>query len=109
MKYKIYTTTKGKKEDTLLYKSLNIKYYDIPVHYEEKNTKSLQSCYNSFLEDARNNNVDICVFVHHDKKEMSLMDLLNNISIPRLVLYQVVFWLLMGCLWALIFKIYQLM
>jgi hypothetical protein len=66
MKCKIYTATKGLKEDTLLYKSLNIKYYDIPVHYEEKNTKSLQSCYNSFLEDARNNNVDICVFVHDD-------------------------------------------
>jgi len=64
--FKIYTTTKGKKEDTALYKSLNIKYNDLPVHYEEKNTKSLQSCYNNFLEDARNNNVDICVFVHDD-------------------------------------------
>ena len=36
-KFKIYTTTKGKKEDTLLYDSLSIDYYDVPVYYKENN------------------------------------------------------------------------
>ena len=66
MKFKIYTTTKGKKENTLLYKSVNIDYYNIPIHYEENNTKSLQKCYNSFLVDARNNDISVAVFVHDD-------------------------------------------
>ena len=66
MKCKLYTATKNNKEDTLLYKSLNIDYYNIPTHYEENNTKSLQKCYNSFLGDARHNNIDVAVFVHDD-------------------------------------------
>ena len=65
MKCKIYTTTKGKKEDTLLFKSLNSTIHFLQ-HYEEYNTKSLQECYNSFLRDARLNTVDIAVFVHDD-------------------------------------------
>lgn len=65
-KFKIYTTTKGKKEDTLLYESVKLNYDDIPVHYEENNTKSLQICYNKFLHDARRHKIDIAVFVHDD-------------------------------------------
>ena len=68
---KIYTATKGKKEDTQLYKSLpnSLRLVDgvvHPTHYEENNTKSLQECYNSFLRDARSNNIDIAVFIHDD-------------------------------------------
>ena len=68
---KIYTATKGKKEDTQLYKSLDraLRLVDgvvYPTHYEENNTKSLQKCYNSFIRDARTNNVDIAVFIHDD-------------------------------------------
>ena len=68
---KIYTATKGKKEDTQLYKSLDkaLRLVDgvvYPTHYEEYNTKSLQECYNSFLRDARSNSIDIVVFVHDD-------------------------------------------
>lgn len=65
-KIKIYTTTKGKKEDCALYKSLSINYYDVPIFYKEKNKESLQKCYNSFLDDARRNSVDIAVFIHDD-------------------------------------------
>ena len=65
-KIKIYSATKGKKEDTVLYKSLMVDYNDTEVHYEENNTKSLQSLYNEFLGDARRNNIDIAVFVHDD-------------------------------------------
>jgi hypothetical protein len=49
---KIYTATKGKKQDTVLYK--------------ENNRDSLQKCYNEFLDDANNNGVDIACFVHDD-------------------------------------------
>ena len=66
MKYKVYTATKGKKENTLLYQSLNLRYDDLPVHYEENNTKSLQECYNAFLEDSRRNNINVSIFVHDD-------------------------------------------
>ena len=69
---KIYTATKGKKEDTPLYRSLSKKGLGLvdgvlhPEHYEENNTKSLQKCYNSFLEHARSNDIDIAVFIHDD-------------------------------------------
>ena len=69
---KIYTATKGKKENTSIFKSLNATLADygpimpFDVHYEEKNTKSLQTLYNSFLVDARLNNIDIAIFVHDD-------------------------------------------
>lgn len=66
MKIKLYTATKGNKEDTPLYKSLNIDYYNTEIHYEENNTKSLQFLYNKFLSDARQNNVDIAAFIHDD-------------------------------------------
>ena len=66
MKYKVYTATKGKKEDTLLYESLHINYSNLLVHYEENNKNGLQKCYNKFLKDARDNNIDIAVFVHDD-------------------------------------------
>ena len=78
-KIKIYTATKGKKEDTLLYKSLNIKYRDLSVHYEENNTNSLQSCYNKFLEDARSSSTDIALFVHDDV-HINTRDLYNLVS-----------------------------
>jgi len=65
-KFKIYTATKGKKEDTLLYNSLSLDYYNIPVHYEENNTRSLQKCYNNFIKDAKKNDIDIAVIVHDD-------------------------------------------
>ena len=65
MKCKIYTATKGKKEDTSLFKSLNSTLH-LLTYYEEYNTKSLQQCYNSFLRDARSNSVDIAVFIHDD-------------------------------------------
>ena len=79
MKYKIYTATKGKKEDTLLYKSVNIDYYEVLTHYEENNTKSLQECYNNFLGDARRNNIDIAVFTHDDVY-INCGDLLNRLE-----------------------------
>ena len=69
---KIYTATKSKKETTPLYKSLNRVLADygpvmpFDVHYEENNTRSLQKCYNNFLEDAKQNNIDIAVFIHDD-------------------------------------------
>ena len=69
---KIYTATKGKKETTPLYKSLNRVFADygpimpFDTHYEENNTKSLQQCYNTFLNDAKQNDIDIAVFVHDD-------------------------------------------
>ena len=70
---KIYTATKGKKEDCILYKGLKSynNYYDgevcgFTVNYKENNKESLQKCYNSFLEDARNNGIDIALFVHDD-------------------------------------------
>ena len=83
---KIYTATKGKKEDCVLYnglKSYNY-YYDeevcgFKVHYEENNTKSLQKCYNSFLEDARRNSIDIALFVHDDV-HINTRDLYNLVS-----------------------------
>ena len=65
-KYKIYSATKGKKEDSLLYKSLSIDYYDIPTLYKENNTQSLQKTYNEFLDDAYDNDVDIACFIHDD-------------------------------------------
>jgi len=42
---KIYTATKGDKKDCILYKCLqsyNPDHLGISVHYEDKNTKSLQ-------------------------------------------------------------------
>ena len=71
-KIKIYTVTKGKKEDTLLYESLNVCLADygpimpFDVYYGENNTNSLQCMYNTFLKDARKNNIDIAVFIHDD-------------------------------------------
>lgn len=66
---KIYTATKGNKKDCILYKCLQ-KYepeqLGISVHYEEKNTKSLQRCYNNFIDDARKNDIDVAVFIHDD-------------------------------------------
>lgn len=79
MKYKIYAATKGKKEDTKLYKSVSIDYYNIPIHYEENNTESLQKCYNNFLGDARRNNIDIAVFVHDDVY-INCRDLLDRLE-----------------------------
>jgi hypothetical protein len=83
---KIYTATKGKKEDCILYnglKSYNY-YYDekvcgFKVHYEENNTNSLQSCYNKFLEDARSSSTDIALFVHDDV-HINTRDLYNLVS-----------------------------
>lgn len=66
---KIYTTTKGSKEDCILYKCLHAYGHDhlrVSVHYEENNTKSLQQCYNNFINDAQKNNIDIALFVHDD-------------------------------------------
>ncbi len=66
---KIYTATKGDKKDCILYKCLqsyNPDHLGISVHYEDKNTKSLQRCYNSFIDDARKNNIDIAVLIHDD-------------------------------------------
>ncbi len=79
MKYKIYTTTKGKKEKTALYESVKINYYQLPIHYEENNTKSLQLCYNKFLEDARRNSIDIAVIVHDDVF-INCSDLLDRLA-----------------------------
>ncbi len=59
---KIYTATKGKKQDTVLYKSLK----GVPLYVKENNRDSLQKCYNEFLDDANNNGVDIACFVHDD-------------------------------------------
>jgi len=66
---KIYTATKGNKKDCVLYQCLqkyDFNQLGISVHYEEKNTKSLQRCYNNFIDDARTNDVDIAVFIHDD-------------------------------------------
>ena len=66
---KIYTATKGNKKDCILYKCLQnyeLKHSGISIHYEEKNTKSLQRCYNNFIDDARKNDIDIAVFIHDD-------------------------------------------
>ena len=57
---KFYTATKGKKEDTVLYKSLK----GIPLHVKENNKDSLQKTYNEFLDVANNSNVDIACLVH---------------------------------------------
>jgi hypothetical protein len=66
---KIYTATKGNKKDCLLYKCMqeyDTDHLGISVHYEDGNTKSLQQCYNNFIDDARKTNIDIAVFVHDD-------------------------------------------
>jgi hypothetical protein len=66
---KIYTATKGNKEDCILYKCLEDygqEHLGVSVHYEEDNTKSLQRCYNSFIDDARKNNIDIALLIHDD-------------------------------------------
>ena len=66
---KIYTATKGSKEDCILYKCLEDygqEHLGVSVHYEEDNTKSLQRCYNSFIDDARKNNIDIALLIHDD-------------------------------------------
>jgi len=81
---KIYTATKGKKEECILYKCLRDYKYDdeimgYEVHYEEKNTKSLQKCYNSFLEDARRNSINIALFIHDDVY-INTRDLYNLVS-----------------------------
>jgi hypothetical protein len=86
---KIYTTTKGNKEDCILYKCLqsygmfgSAEYSEIlgvSVHYEDKNTKSLQQCYNNFIDDARKNNIDIAVMVHDDV-HINTRDLYSLIS-----------------------------
>lgn len=83
---KIYTATKNKKEDCALYKSLKDKYLGeddsingFDIHYEEKNTKSLQKCYNSFLDDARRNGIDIALFIHDDVF-INTRDLYNHTS-----------------------------
>ena len=66
---RIYSATKGKKEDTNLYKSLKeykacYAYKDLI--FKENNTESLQKCYNGFIEHARSNSIDIALFVHDD-------------------------------------------
>ena len=63
---KFYTATKGKKEETSLYKSISIDHYDVPIFYKENNKDSLHKTYNEFLDDANNNGVDIACFVHDD-------------------------------------------
>ena len=71
-KIKIYSATKGKKEDTPLYRSLNNiskDYGPIPpfdYYFEENNKQSLQKVYNDFLADARHNSIDIAAFIHDD-------------------------------------------
>jgi hypothetical protein len=64
-KIKLYSATKGKKEHTPLHKSFKYN-EDIQIHFNENNKQSLQKCYNSFLEDARLNSIDIAVFLHDD-------------------------------------------
>lgn len=68
---KVYTATKSKKEDSVLYKCLNDNKHDseitgYEVYFKENNKESLQKCYNSFLEDARRNCINIAVFIHDD-------------------------------------------
>tara|TARA_A100000171_G_scaffold22048_1_gene20483 strand:- start:1042 stop:1725 length:684 start_codon:yes stop_codon:yes gene_type:complete len=68
-KIRIYSATKGKKEDTNLYKSIKeykscYAYKDLS--FKENNKESLQKCYNTFLEDARRNSIDIAVIIHDD-------------------------------------------
>lgn len=60
----LYTATKGKKEECALYKSNISK--NLKIIYKEDNTASLHACYNDFLNNARQNNVDIAVLVHDD-------------------------------------------
>ena len=66
---KIYTATKGSKVDCTLYKCIQgygIEHLGVSIHYEDKNTKSLQQCYNNFINDARKGDIDIAVMIHDD-------------------------------------------
>ena len=81
MNIKIYSATKGKKEDTNIYKS--IKEYKTYYAYKdliikENNTESLQKCYNEFIEHARSNNIDIALLIHDDV-HINCSDLYNRL------------------------------
>jgi len=62
--------TAGKKEDTVLWKSINNLPDDFSkktyIEYYEYNTQSLQAVYNKFLGNCRRNNTSIALLIHDD-------------------------------------------
>jgi GT2 family glycosyltransferase len=74
----IFSVTRGKKEDTLLYKHNNHQYQIIMI---ENNTKSLASNYNSAIDFAKRSSVDNIIFCHDDV----IIDSNLNTKIPELM------------------------
>ena len=81
----IFSTTKGKKEDTLLFQSS--KYRD-EIFFKEHNKSSLQKIYNKAIDFAIKENVQYIVLVHDDI-------ILENFS-HEVKLQQPALWHLMG-------------
>jgi len=59
-----FSVTRGKKEDTLLYKSNNLR--DNAFFFKENNTDSLAKCYNKAIDFAIEENIDNIVLCHDD-------------------------------------------
>jgi hypothetical protein len=69
-KIAICFATKGAKEETITWNSLHDKSEDllknISIKCNEYNKKSLQECYNVFLDDCRRDGINIALLVHDD-------------------------------------------
>ena len=74
----IYSATKGKKEDTLLWKSLNAHDIQSNAYFCENNSKSLASTYNRAIDFAISNDVENLILCHDDITIES-GDLIRNI------------------------------
>jgi len=59
----IFSATKGKKEDTLLYQTSD---YRDEIFFKEHNTDSLQSLYNKAIEFSIKENIEYIVLAHDD-------------------------------------------
>ncbi len=63
---KIFSATKGKKEDTALFKSIEGKNYEDLFFFKENNSRSLHKIYNEIIEDCRDKNISTIVLMHDD-------------------------------------------
>jgi GT2 family glycosyltransferase len=99
----ICSATKGKKEDTLLWRTKG----DMPVFFKERNTTPLQQVYNKAIDFAIKENVDHIVLCHDDiilenfdytklKEHFKKYDVLGVAGASQIKIQQPALWHLMG-------------
>ena len=63
---RIFSPTKGKKEDTILFKSIQGKNYEDIFFFKENNSRSLHTVYNEIIKDCRDKKISTIVLMHDD-------------------------------------------